>query len=54
MPFSLILLDEEVHLTPPVDRGICDLLVDDLRRQGVDCALDQDAGLGRASGGESI
>ncbi len=48
------LLDGEKHLTPPVDREICDLLVDDLRRQGVDCTLDQDAGLGRASGGESI
>ncbi|MEI6616157.1 MAG: NAD-binding protein [Cyanobium sp. ELA507] len=31
------LLDGEKHLTPPVDREICDLLVDDLRRQGVDC-----------------
>ena len=48
------LLDGEKHLTPPVDREICDLLVDDLRRQGVDCTLDQDADLGRASGGESI
>ena len=48
------LLDGEKHLTPPVDREICDLLVDDLRRQGVDCTLDHDAGLGRASGGESI
>jgi hypothetical protein len=48
------LLDGEKHLTPPVDREICDLLVDDLRRQGVGCTLDQDAGLGRASGGESI
>jgi Trk K+ transport system NAD-binding subunit len=35
------LLDGEKHLTPPVDREICDLLVDDLRRQGVDCTLDQ-------------
>ena len=48
------LLDGKKHLTPPVDREICNLLVDDLRRQGVDCTLDQDAGLGRASGGESI
>jgi hypothetical protein len=32
-----------------VDREICDLLVDDLRRQGVDCTLDQDAGLGRST-----
>ena len=43
------LLDGEKHLTPPVDREICDLLVDDLRRQGVDCTLDQDAGLGRST-----
>ena len=48
------LLDGEKHLTPPVDREICDLLVEDLRRQGVECTLDQDADLGRASGGESI
>ena len=43
------LLDGEKHLTPPVDREICDLLVEDLRRQGVDCTLDQDAGLGRST-----
>ncbi len=43
------LLDGEKHLTPPVDREICDLLVDDLRRQGVDCTLDHDAGLGRST-----
>jgi len=43
-----------MHHTPPVDREICDLLVDDLRRQGVECTLDQDAGLDRASGGNSI
>ena len=44
------LLDGQKHLTPAVDREICDLLVEDLRRQGVDCTLDQDAGLGWASG----
>ena len=33
------LLDGERHLTPPVDREICDLLLEDLRRQGVDCTL---------------
>ena len=43
------LLDGEKHLTPPVDREICDLLVDDLRRQGVDCTLDHDAGMGRST-----
>ena len=43
------LLDGEEHLTPPVDWEICDLLVEDLRRQGVDCTLDQDGGLGRDS-----
>ncbi len=43
------LLDGEKHLTPPVDREICDLLVEDLRRQGVDCTLDQDGGLCRGS-----
>ena len=47
------LLDGEKHLTPPEDREICDLLVEDLRRQGVECTLDQDGGLGRASGGRS-
>jgi hypothetical protein len=40
------LLDGEKHLTPPVDREICDILLDDLRRQGVECTLEQDAGLG--------
>jgi Trk K+ transport system NAD-binding subunit len=44
------LLDGDKHFTPPVDREICDLLVEDLRRQGVDCTLDQDGGLGRANG----
>ena len=39
------LLDGEMHHTPPVDREICELLVDDLRRQGVECTLDQDGGL---------
>jgi Trk K+ transport system NAD-binding subunit len=43
------LLDGEKHLTPPVDREICDLLLDDLRRQGVECSLDQDGGVGRGS-----
>ena len=43
------LLDGEKHLTPAVDREICDLLVEDLRRQGVDCTLDQDGGLCRGS-----
>jgi hypothetical protein len=33
-----------------VDREICDLLVEDLRRQGVECTLMQDGGLGRADG----
>jgi len=46
----LHLLDGEKHLTPPVDREICDLLVEDLRRQGVECTLIQDGGLGLASG----
>jgi hypothetical protein len=27
--------------------------VEDLRRQGVECTLDQDGGLGRANGGRS-
>jgi Trk K+ transport system NAD-binding subunit len=40
------LLDGGKHLTPAVDREICDLLVEDLRRQGVECTLDQDSGLG--------
>jgi len=35
----------DLHHTPPVDREICELLVDDLRRQGVECTLDQDGGL---------
>lgn len=43
------LLDGEMHHTPPVDREICELLVEDLRRQGVECTLDQDAGLDRGS-----
>lgn len=43
------LLDGEKHLTPPVDREICDLLVEDLRRQGVECTLIQDGGLGLTS-----
>jgi Trk K+ transport system NAD-binding subunit len=43
------LLDGEEHLTPPVDREIADLLAEDLRRQGVECRLQQDGeqGLGR-------
>jgi len=45
----IYLLDGEKHLTPPVDREICELLVEDLRRQGVDCTLDQDGGLCRGS-----
>jgi len=45
----IYLLDGEKHLTPPVDREICDLLVKDLRRQGVECTLDQDDGLGLGS-----
>jgi len=32
------LLDGEAHLTPPLDREIRDLLVEDLRRQGVECS----------------
>jgi len=44
------LLDGEKHLTPPVDREICDLLVEDLRRQGVECTPVQDGGLGQANG----
>jgi len=44
------LLDGEKHLTPPVDREICDLLLEDLRRQGVECTLMQGGGLGRADG----
>jgi hypothetical protein len=34
------LLDGEVHLTPPLDREIRDLLVEDLRLQGVECSLE--------------
>jgi hypothetical protein len=34
------LLDGEEHLTAPVDREIADLLVEDLRRQGVESSLE--------------
>lgn len=34
------LLDGEEHVTPPVDRDIGDLLVEDLRRQGVESSLE--------------
>jgi Trk K+ transport system NAD-binding subunit len=46
------LLDGEKHLTPPVDREICDLLVEDLQRQGVECTLEHNGGLGQGNGGE--
>jgi Trk K+ transport system NAD-binding subunit len=46
------LLDGEKHLTPAVDREICDLLVEDLQRQGVECTLEHDDGLGLGSGGK--
>ena len=46
------LLDGEKHLTPAVDREICDLLVEDLQRQGVECTLEHDDGLDRGSGGK--
>ena len=46
------LLDGEKHLTPAVDREICDLLVEDLQRQGVECTLEHNGGLDRGSGGK--
>jgi hypothetical protein len=46
------LLDGKVHLTPPVDREICDLLVEDLQRQGVECTLEHIGDLSRGSGGK--
>jgi hypothetical protein len=46
------LLDGKVHLTPPVDREICDLLVEDLQRQGVECTLEHIGDLSRGSGGD--
>jgi len=46
------LLDGEKHLTPAVDREICDLLVEDLQRQGVECTLEHDDGLDQGGGGD--
>jgi hypothetical protein len=35
------LLDGQEHLSPPLDRDICDLLIAELRRQGVRCQLER-------------
>jgi hypothetical protein len=35
------LLDGEEHLSPPLDKEISELLVENLRRQGVSCRFEQ-------------
>jgi hypothetical protein len=35
------LLDGHEHLSPPLDGDICDLLIAELRRQGVRCQVEQ-------------
>jgi hypothetical protein len=38
------LLDGQEHLSPPLDQDISELLINDLRRQGVHCSLEPTEG----------